>query len=280
MAIAARPYVPHVVAAAIAEVGSAEACLVLIENPRAEIALFSIDRIVERCGHLAAVREALFARPDLSAPTRQALVEKLSATLAGFVVARAWLPEDRAIRVAKDACERATVNLAADSDGTELKSLVAHLRESGQLTAGLILRALLSGNLALFEEALAELSGLPIARACGLIHDKRGIGFRALFNRAGLPASTSPAFREALEAMHENGFAADAGGAVQLRRRMVERVLTCCERSDIGDLAPLLTLLRRFAAEAAREEARAYCDDLVAGALLPLLEPHERLAAA
>ena len=48
--------------AAIAEVGSPEACLVLIENPRAGIAPFSLDRIVERFGHLGAVREAMLAR--------------------------------------------------------------------------------------------------------------------------------------------------------------------------------------------------------------------------
>ena len=33
---------------------------------------------------------------------------------------------------------------------------------------------------------------------------------------------------------------------------------------SIGDVEPLLTLLRRFAAEAAREEARAFCAELVA----------------
>ena len=77
--------------AAIAEVGSPEACLVLIENPRAEIAPFSLDRIVERFGHLGAVREAMLARDDLPAPTRQGLVAKLAQALAGFVTARAWL---------------------------------------------------------------------------------------------------------------------------------------------------------------------------------------------
>jgi hypothetical protein len=45
---------------------------------------------------------------------------------------------------------------------------------------------------------------------------------------------------------------------------MIERVSTRCEGEDIGDLAPLLTLLRRFATEAAREEARLFCDELVA----------------
>ena len=88
----------------------------------------------------------MLARDDLPAPTRQALVAKLSETLAGFVAARAWLEEDRARRVAKEACEKATVTLAAVSPHTEIGPLVRHLRESGQLTAGLVLRALLSGN--------------------------------------------------------------------------------------------------------------------------------------
>jgi hypothetical protein len=45
---------------------------------------------------------------------------------------------------------------------------------------------------------------------------------------------------------------------------MVERMLTGCGEEALGDLAPLLTLLRRFATEAAREEARLFCDELVA----------------
>jgi hypothetical protein len=44
---------------------------------------------------------------------------------------------------------------------------------------------------------------------------------------------------------------------------MVERVLTSCARMPAGDIEPLMTLLRRYATEAAREEARLFCDDLV-----------------
>ena len=91
-AIAPRFLLPRAVSAAIAEVGAGEACLTLIENPDADIAPFSLDRIVERFGHLAAIRENLLARDDLPAATRQALVAKLSQTLAGFVAARHWLP--------------------------------------------------------------------------------------------------------------------------------------------------------------------------------------------
>src|SRR6187431_773062 len=112
-AVARRETVPRSVSAAIAEVGSAEACLTLIENPGADIATFSLDRVVERFGHLAAIRESLLAWPNLPAATQQALVVKLTEALASFAVARNWLEEGRAQRIAQEACEKATVILAA-----------------------------------------------------------------------------------------------------------------------------------------------------------------------
>jgi uncharacterized protein (DUF2336 family) len=236
----------------------------MIENADAEIASFSIDRVVERFGHEATIREALFARDDLPTSTRQALVNKLSLLLADFVVEREWLQKDRAHRAAKEACEKATIVLAADSPDSEVRPLIRHLCESGQLTAGLILRALLSGNVAMFEEALVELSDLPLTRVQGLVHDKQGAGFRALYDKAGLPASAYPAFREAIEAMREAVHLGEPGDGSRLKRRMIERVLTGCEKSVAGEVEPLLTLLRRFATEAAREEARLYCEELVA----------------
>ncbi len=278
VAIASRAFLPPAVSAAIAEVGAAAACLVLIENVGAEIPPFSLDRIVARFGHLGAIREAMLVRADLPTSTRQALVAKLSQTLAGFVTARAWLQEDRAQRIAKEACEKATVILAAVSPGGEMRPLVRHLRESGQLTAGLVLRALLSGNVELFVQALAELADMPHMRVSALVHDQRGTGFRALYQRAGLPDVAYPAFCEAVAAMREGGFVAGPGGATNLKRRMVERVLTRCADQSLGDVEPLLTLLRRFAAEAAREEARMFCDDLVAGDVV--MPSYERARAA
>jgi uncharacterized protein (DUF2336 family) len=262
-AIARRVNLPPSVSAAIAEVGTAAAALELIENAYAELPPFSWDRIVERHGHLAAIRESLLVLEDLPAATRAALVAKLSVTLAQFVVARNWLSADRAGRVANEARERSTINIAARSGGDDMRGLVQHLRANGQLNAGLILRALLSGNLELFDHALAELSGLPPARVSALLHDRGGASLRALLTRAGLPESTFAAFRVALEASHEIGFADTPDGAARLRRRMVERVLTHCETDGVS-AEPLLILLRRFATESAREEARMFCDELVA----------------
>ena len=276
-AIARRIRLPASVCAAIAEVGTAAAALELIENAYAELAPFSWDRIVERHGHLAAIRESMLVLEDLPAATRAALVAKLSETLAQFVVARNWLSADRAGRIASEARDRSTMHIAARSRGDDMRGLVAHLRLTSQLTAALILRALLSGNLELFDSALAELSGLPKARVSALLHDRSGASLRALLKRAGLPESTFAAFHVALEACHEGGFAGTVGEAVRLRRRMVERVLTHCE-TDRGATEPLMILLRRFATESAREEARLFCDELAAEAVVAPVQ-HDLIAA-
>jgi uncharacterized protein (DUF2336 family) len=263
-AIAGRAPLPRSLAAAIAEVASAQACLALLENPDAGVALFSIDRMVERFGHLAPIRENLLARDDLPMATRQALLSKLSQTLAGFVAARQWMGPEHAEYAAREACEKATVALAAETPYEEVGELVLHLRKSGQLTAGMILRGLLSGNVVLFEESLAELSGLPIDRVTSYIHDKNISGFQALYRRAGLPDAAYPAFREAIASMRAGVLIGEQGGVARLKRRMVERVLARCAHERAQDMASLLALLRRFAVEAAREEARMFCDDLVA----------------
>src|SRR6478672_5274591 len=222
-AIARRVSLPASVCAAVAEVGTASAALELIENPYAELAPFSWDRIVERHGHLAAIREAMLVLEGLPAATR--------------------------------------------SGGADMEGLVRHLRATGHLTAGLILRTLLSGNLDLFHCALAELSGLPLARVGALLHDRGRASLQALLIKAGLPESTFAAFQVAIDVGQEIGYADSDGAAARLRRRMVERVLTHCE-TDGRSAEPLLILLRRFATESAREEARLFCEELVAEAAI------------
>jgi len=277
IAIASRVQLPRAVAAAIAEVGAAAACLVLIESEHVDIPQFSLDRIVERHGHLAAIRETLLERDDLPTTTRQALVVKLSATLADFVTGRSWLEGNHAHRIAKEACERATVTLAAQVEQEDVRPLVRHLCESGQLTAGLMLRAALCGNLRLFEEAFAELSGLSPMRVAAIVQDRGGGSFRALYEKARLPGALYPAFREVVGAIQTAGFVGDDGGAIRLKRRMVERVLTRCADAKSSDIEPLLVLLRRFATEAARDEARQLYDEAETDSAVI---PEPRLVAA
>jgi uncharacterized protein (DUF2336 family) len=261
-AIASRVPLQSAVAAAIAEAGSVEACIVALENPHAAFAPISFDRLVTRFGRIGAVREAMFARADLPMAARHALIGMLSSLLADFVVDREWITRSRADQVVRDARDRGTVTIAALGPDPDTRPLVRHLRASGQLTAGLVLRALLSGHVAMFEEVLAELSGLPLARVRALVNGRGAAGFRAVYEKAGMPPSVLPAFREAVAALRETS--SEDAVSSRLKRQVVERVLAQCEHADVGDVEPLLILLRRYAAEAAREDARAYCEELIA----------------
>ena len=265
-AVAARVPVPASLAAALAEVGAAGSCLVLIENPDADVAPPALAKIAVRHGHLAAIRETLLMHPELPVETRQMLVATLSTTLANFVADREWLPADRAMKVTREACDRATVALAAEVDGDRVGPLIRHLRASGQLTGGLVLRALLAGNVHFLVEALAELANISPRRVAAILDDPARHAFRALYERAGLPTGAFGAFRAALEVIRELGFDDTAHGHAVLRRRIVERVLERYQRARPGELDQLLSLLRRLAAEAAREEARTFTADLVAAA--------------
>ena len=265
-AIALRPRLSGSVCAALAEIGAREALIALAVNSGAEIADFSMRRMIERFGSDGEMREALLSRPEMPPVLRSALVAATAQALSAFVTSRAWLSPERAERVTRDARESANIMISAESardcDWTGACELVAYLRQSGQLTAGLILRSLLCGHATLFEAALCELSGMPERRVTGLIRDFRSAGFAALYNRAGLPAGLLPAFRAALEATREFGFASESCHTVQLSRSIIERVLTACEDTNEGALDGLLALLRRFEAEALREEARVLALDL------------------
>jgi uncharacterized protein (DUF2336 family) len=267
-AIALRARVPMAVGAALAEVGAREAAISLAVNPGAELAEFSMRRMIERFGDDGEMREALLARPWLPAAIRSELVAATAASLTAFVVDCAWLSPERAERLSREARDKANVTIVADTalrDGRSgVRELVAYLRESGQLTPSLVLRALLSGNRDLLEAALVELSGLREDRVAGQLREFRGAGFAALYAKAGLPAKFLPAFRAALETQRE--FGAMEGGEARLSLVMVERVLTACEELNGGELDRLMALLRRFEVEAALEQARAEAPLLSAAA--------------
>jgi uncharacterized protein (DUF2336 family) len=261
-AAAARPWVPEAVSAVLAELGDAEIIGALVDNDGADFDEATLACVIRRFGHVGAIREKLLRRRDLTPPLRQALAVKLAGTLAAFVSERSWLEPETAVRVTREACERTTVAIARRVEGGAALALVQHLRDTEQLTAGLLLRALLAGNRTLFEAALANLSGFRLERVAAILDDRSFATFTPLYLKAGLPDSAEPLFRAAMAALHEVGFANDPLAAVQLRRRMVERVLTLYRGQDPRELDGYFALLRRYAAEAAREEARAFTEDL------------------
>ncbi len=276
-AIAERRPLSMPLAAAICEVGEASACVALLGNESADIAVFSLARLVERLGRSPLVRELLLARDDLPIVLRQRLIADLSSVLGDFLTQKSWLSPVRVRNVTREALDKATLFLAQTPQEDARGELIEYLAQTQQLTPVLLLRSLCAGNVSFFEEVLAHLSGLPLRRVYMLVNDRAVAGFHALYKRCQLPDAAYPAFRAVLDVLLDTQMDDRAGGQFHFSRRMLERVLTLYSGFALGETDHLLLLLRRFAADAAREEARQFAERYVAGfdepALLQLEGP-------
>jgi uncharacterized protein (DUF2336 family) len=262
-AVADRPTLGPSVAMALASAADPSAVVRLIANPGAVLPLEALERVVERFGDRAEVRELLMQRPDVPIAVRHRVLEKLAEAIGRHIVGDGDdVDADRLAEVTGDARDRATVALSARAAPGEAADLVEHLRSTGQLTTRLVLRAACIGDLRFVEAALAGLVGLPSGRVAALLGEGRRSALAALHRRAGMPLRTFPAFAAAIEEhrrlMRETGgWDGTPGDRARFARRLVERVLTRVRDRDLELGDDLLLLLRRFAADAARDHMRA-----------------------
>lgn len=255
-AIASRPWIAAPLSAALAEIGCLECCRTLCENYGAEMTVTILRRIAERFGDDSVVRKALCDRHDCPIDVRQTLVGKVGEALGGLALIKGTIADDRLATIMREACDKATIALSDSVTEPDMEALAEHLRMTGQLTPSLLLRALCTGNIRLFEQAIVSLSGMPPKRVHTILADFGGKPFFALMERAGLPATTWEAFSTGLGILEQLEHEGNGGDIYQFSRRMLERMLTF--GLDIGDddVRQLLALLRRFAAENARDAVR------------------------
>lgn len=255
-AIARRPWVSEAVSQAIAAEGDLTAVVTLLRNAGADLDETAYRLTATRFGAEPDVRDLLLARPDLPVAIRQSLIATLASALTRFLNEKAWMPERRVANVVREACDRATVDLARVVAEDELMQLVRHLRASGQLTTALLIRSLCEGHIAFLEAALAELSGMPADRVYAVLSEGREVALRALFGKSGLPARTHDAFIVALVTWREGLAEGASVSRARQGRRMIDRILSRYQGVAGPETDDLVAMLRRLGAEAAREAAR------------------------
>jgi uncharacterized protein (DUF2336 family) len=262
-AIARRPFVSRALAAAIAEVGCLMACLTLLGNEGARVPRFSLDRIVERHGDRAELRNILLERDDLPLDVRQALLARLTASLCDLVVSREWMSAERAEAVTRDARERATIAAAFEAPAADMPALIERLIAAKELSPAFLIRAAASGQTLLFEAALARLARMPQPRVRALLASGRESGLKALFEKAGLPAKTFPAFIAAIEVIRGGDAAATPASDYRRATQLIDAIVTRYERRQDRELDQILALLRHFATEAKRAAARGFAQQVL-----------------
>lgn len=252
LAVARRPLLPFKVTGAIAEHGEEPAVQAACANPGAEFSEGALAQILGRFERSERVLAAVAYRNVLPLAIAEKLIGLVSGELRAHLVARYGLAPSAAEEVAEQTRERATVDLVDEAGrAADLKSFVAHLRESGRLTPSLLLRALAHGHMSFFEWSVAELACVPHHRTWLMIHDAGPLGLRAIYERAGLPARLYGAVRAAVDTFH----ALETEGAVRDRDRfqmqMLQRFLSRPQAIGREDLDYLLDKMDRLAS---REE--------------------------
>ena len=257
--VAMRASVSMAVAAAIAEVGEAEACHELLQNTGAQIAALSFRRMVERHGHVAVLRETLIADARLPSDCRHMLLVKLGEALSTAPLVLALMGERRAARITKAACLRASVTLIEATPETELAALVEHLRLRGDLTAGFLIRAVANGKIDFFGTALVALSAKSEERVRSLLASGRDVAIAALLRASGLADATHGVILSALKIWREVANGRRLAGAQEVSWAMLREIGATPGQAGPGEAhVELAKLLREIHLDELRENARGH----------------------
>lgn len=227
VAIAGRARISAGLSDALVSHAAEPAVAVLMGNRGAEITAPMMERALDRFGDSRAVGEALAQRPGVPAKFVARLIAQVSDELRETLISRYQIPAGMAADMMMQMRERALLGLLGEGAApAALPDLVADLDSRGQLTPGLLLRALAGGDIAFFEQALAQFCNVPLRNAQLLIHDPGGRGFKAIYQRCRLPEDYFTMAEAVVEMArgHQNGVsAADRAFFVEA---VTERMLT------------------------------------------------------
>jgi uncharacterized protein (DUF2336 family) len=250
-AIARRATLSETVTDALCAHGVDSAITLALGNQGATFGATGLTTAMDRFPTHNEMLQAVIDRPMLPLIVSEKMAARLTGELFDRLVEKHAMPPQLAIELANNTRERAGVDLIAQAGlQSDMQRFVQQMQLNGRLTPSFVLRALCQGEVRLVEHAFAELSGIAHNKAWLLVHDGGTMGLRAVFERSGMPPSLYPAFRAAIDVLHETEFDGSNEDRNRFRKRMIERVLTRFQSIPQDDLDYLLEKL-----DYAREES-------------------------
>lgn len=228
--------------------GNEEVAATLVQNIGADISENGMDQIVSRYPENKPLMSALVSRPTLPATVAEKLINHVSASLAQTLRSKHRLAERDIEQEVEKTRELETLRLVrVTRDHAEIDRLVNQLIAYKRLTPSLILIGLSHGNFDFFETSLARLAGVPVSNARALISDRGELGFRALYNKSGLPDTMFPAVRLLLQSIRQLEEEGLHPGSARYNDRVVKNLLAAAEKKPVENLSYLLALMRQAA---------------------------------
>lgn len=225
-AIAGRPTVSESVSDALVATGSERVVGTLVENDGAQISESTMMGVLETFAGSERIKQGMVGRSAIPLTVAERLVTMVSEKLQDELINRHGLNKDTAKNLIKQSREKTTVGLAHGAEREAVWQLVMQLKAGNRLTDTVMLRAACFGNLAFVEVGLAALAGVPEENVQALVSDPGGKGFRALYDKAGLPKGLFPAFEVAVRMSETTDYDGLDHDVERFQLRVVERVLT------------------------------------------------------
>ena len=258
-AIARRATLSETVTNALCSFATDGAITLALGNEQAAFGATGLNKAMDRFPTAQELQDAIIERPVLPLIVAEKLAARLTGELFDRLVEKHAMPPQMAIDLANRTRERAGVDLISQAGlQADMQRYVQQLHLNGRLTPSFVLRALCQGEVRLVEHAFAELSGIAHNKAWLLVHDGGAMGLRAVFERSGMPPSIYPAFRAAIDVLHETEFDGSSEDRMRFRKRMIERVLTRFQSIPQDDLDYLLEKLDYVREETEQDRRLAF----------------------
>lgn len=248
VAVSKREHVSDALSDTLLARGNDEVASTLVNNSGAVISEQGFKRIIDYYPSNKTLMDAVGTRPHLPVGVAEKLVLVVSDKLADTIKKKYYVANEQIEQEVDKAREGETLNLVRVSQtDEEVDKLIGQLVAFNRLTPSIILSALCQGNFAFFETALARLSNIPVSNARTLITDRGELGFRAIYNKSGLPDAMFPAVKLLLRVVRELDTKGEKKSTSRYANRIVERLLQYSEEEPIDNLSYIIALVRRIA---------------------------------
>jgi uncharacterized protein (DUF2336 family) len=248
IAISKRPQVSEIISEKLIAKSIDDVTASLIGNTGAIISEEQLVSIIANESGNADLMKVLSNRPQLPVSVAEKLIHIVSANMGETLKQKYQLPS-KEIEIEVDKTrESETLKLIRACDTLEeIDRLINQLMAFNRLTPSLILSSLCQGSFLFFETSLARLSSIPVANARTLIKDRGDLGFRAIYNKSGLPEKLVPAVRLLLRVVHKLDEEGQKTNSARYANRLIEDILQQSEQTPVDNLSYIIALVRRSA---------------------------------
>ena len=244
-AIASRESLSREVAHALVETGEPEVAKKVVRNTNALLADTTYEFVLDHFAKDNSVLEELVYRGGLPVAFAERLFSSVSDALKKQLTKKYRLGRQVLEDATTQARETAVLQFMSPwMSQNDISDLIDTMYRSRRLSDSVIIRSLCIGDLRFFETSIAKRVGVPVANARILMLDPGPLGFKALYDSAGLPE----AFYEAIRVMLQLALKETEYGNYRTDdfcERMIHKIRKEGYDKSVENMESLLTMIGR-----------------------------------